>query len=92
MTALNDMFAGLTAGLKLGTADQRNSIREAVQATCRAQGYNADVASFNDGTLILKARPAEAYLLRMDVTAVREALNDAGVGDVVQDVNDICRL
>lgn len=92
MSSLAEALSGFTSGLSLGSAEQRSAIREVVERTCAQQGYTAKVASFNGGTLILHARPAEAYMLRMDVNVLRQAFADAGVGNLVENVKVICRV
>lgn len=92
MTGLSQLLNSLTGDLNLGTEQQRTSIRQAVAQVCQRQGYQAKVASFKDGILTLHARPAETYLLRMDEGNVREALNNAGVGDAVQEIRIFSRI
>lgn len=83
---LTDDVRELTRGLSIGTRDDRNRIRAALSEFFTAQGYTAELGSFNKGILLVFAAPAEHALLRYDMGALRAHLDQRGLSDLVRDV------
>lgn len=79
-------FRSIVGGLNLGSRQDRVRIRGALQEFFSEQGYTAELGSFQNGVLLLKAAPAERALLRYDMPALRAHLDQSGLGDVVRDV------
>lgn len=84
------LLGELVGGLDLGSASERREVRQLVEGFLERQGYPAEITSIRDGVLTLSARPAEAYLLRMDETALLRVVEDAELTGVVRSVRIRC--
>ena len=76
----------LLGGIRIGTRDQRNRLRACLNQFFTSMGYTAELGSFNNGTLLIHAAPAEHALLRYDVNNLRQYLSSEGFDSLVEDI------
>ena len=83
---LDAELLNIAQNLNVGSRQERNQIRQALEEFFSSRGYTAEMGSYNNGVLLLLAAPAEHALLRYDQGALRQHLDDRGLSHLVSEV------